>query len=61
MPAEIIFKYIKSKFKVFGRWTQVNYSEKEGQRLTVEALKFISSKIVINTWVAVIDHERVKL
>ena len=52
---ELVIKFIKAKIKVFGRQTQINYSKKEGQRLIVDALKFINSKAVINTWVAVID------
>ena len=54
-PVELVFKFIKAKIKAFGRQTQINYSKKEGQRLIVEALKFINSKAAINTWIAVID------
>ena len=55
-PIELVFKYIKAKIKASWSQSQVNYSRKDGQKFIVEAMKFITPRTVIKTWVAVIGE-----
>ena len=53
-PVEIIFKYIKSKVRINTKLKSVNYSVREGQRFIVDAMKFITSKQIFQSWIEVI-------